>query len=451
MSTNALNQVYKTGILAVEELKIFVTANAGAGSVQVSGYTMSNTPLVAGDNRPYVLIDQSFAVGANGLPNAERVCINSISGASATPNADGIGYLYSATLLVSGYSTSGWGGGLENTYSVANNPTILCPGVEMAIQSSDFNCRFKTLSDAPKIDFDDEASRFATGDEGRDLSIAGARSSEVNFTEKLAWAGAVTTVPTYAKLMRTMGFLVKKYSTTGIGFIPSIFANEITATIWVLGPENGAAPSNTVYRYVGAHGGNASSISVGKVSDPWMLTGKFNAAYIGTMEIPLTAARSLTSPETTTPEVMTNNTVSVPAYVNGVMTTKNVEISQFSLDFGGVVNPFTDQNTSTGYAFYVTSDRDIKLTINPYHVRKSLDDIDYVATQMKTGIIKITSTHMFIEVPNAQMLSPAQASREGYMNTNRTYRALRNNLGGGATEATMPDSAMCEIVIGARS
>jgi hypothetical protein len=444
MSTNALNQVYKTAIVALEQALATGDITQGAVGIPITCDVMTQTPFVAGQT--YVVMDDTFAAGANGLPNAERFTLVSITAGTATPKADSIGYTYTGTLVCAA---------LANGYTQAAHARVLIPGIEMSIQSADFNCRFKTLSDAPKIDFDDEASRFATGDEGRDVSIAGARSAEISFTEKLAWAGAVTTVPVWDKLMQIMGHVRKAYGSHGIEYLPLQYANEITATVWVVTPENGMAPNSTVYRYCGVHGGNGSSIGAGKIGDPYMLTGKLNAAYIATMDLTIAHARALTSNYTQVPEILLSNTCTAVAYVNGSLVSKELEISQFSLDFGGVVNPFIDQETATGYAFYVTSDRDPKLTINPYHTRKALDDIDYIVTNMSCGKLTIasaiTTPHITIEIFNAQLTSPALGTREGYVNTNRTYRALRNNLGAGAVESTVPDGAMYGILIGARS
>jgi len=516
MSTNALSQVYKHGILALEQCNLTQDVFAGANTIHVLGYYMTQTPFVIGNT--YVLMDDSFAAGANGAPNCERVMVTGISLVS-TRIVDHIGYSVSGTITVQGYITNGWSGGLLNSYTTANNAVILTPGIEVAIQSEDFNCRFKTLTDAPKIDMDDESSRFASGDEGRDLAIAGARSGDITFTEKVSWAGSVTAIPTYAKIMKAMGHLVKKYTTTGIEFLPSVFANEITATIWIVNPENGAAPTYTVYRYCGAHGGNGSTLSASKVGDPYMLTGKLSAAYVGTYEISYAHARVLTSPDTNVPEVLLSNTVTVPAvYGHAVVSpvscatvaalttaeslmagsrfytadgtdtqdgalaiakgsaikkgdafimsvgdtactfasgTKTVEISQFSLDFGGVVTPFIDQSTATGNAYYKTDDRDPKLTINPYHVRKSADDVDYVVTQQVEGIITIASAlsnpHITTTIARSQLMSPGIASREGYVNTSRTYKCNRNNTGSGAMVSALPDGCVYGILIGARS
>lgn len=515
MGTNALNQVYKTAIVAVEECLLAADATPTATTLIIAGNYMTATPFVVG--REYILRDNTFSSTSEGVPNAEKIQVTSVTSMVATPKGDGIGYAITGAIGVIGSTVNGFSGGVIGTYAMTSGASILTPGVEMAIQSADFNCRFKTLTDAPKVDFDDEASRFATGDEGRDAAIAGARYAEINFTEKLSWAGTVIAVPTWAKLMRTMGHAVKTYSTKGIGFLPHTWANETTATIWIIAPENGMNPTSTVYRYCGAHGGNGSSISVGKIGDVWTLTGKYSAAYVGTKEIAFSAARALTSPDSKAPEVMLSNQVTVPAVfghsctphsyatvaalvtaevlttgsyffsADGTDTTdvalatakgsavfagdvfkalsastcsyvipqKTVEISQFSLDFGGVVNPFIDQGTATGNAYYATQDRDPRFSCNPYHVRKSADDIDFVVTQMVTGPLTVasafTAPHITIEIPNAQLLSPELASREGYINTNRVYRCLRNNTGAGIKESALPAQAMYEILIGARA
>ena len=514
MSSLALNQVYKTAILAVEECAVLSSVDIGGTEAHVYMICMTNTPFVVG--REYIIRDDSFTSGAEGVPNAERIKVTDVSVLNIEDQADGIGYLVTGELKFIGYANGEFSGGTINAYTTDANASILTPGVEIAIQSTDFNCRFKTLADAPKIDFDDEASRFATGDEGRDLSIAGARSGEITFTQKLSWAGSVSAVPTWGKIMRTMGHVLKKYTTTGIGILPHTWANEVTATIWILAPENNMNPTSTVYRYRGAHGGNGSSASVSKIGDVYMLTGKYSAAYVGTTELPYSSARVLTNPDSNIPETFLSNQVTIPvvrghsckpstyasvtALVTGEVLTigsvfysvdgsdttdgalstakgsavsigdsfkvtsastcsyvsqgMTVEVSQFNLDFGGVVNPFIDQSTSTGNAYYATQDRDPKFTCNPYYVRKNLDDIDFVVTQMISGPVKVQSAlvspHITIEIPNAQLLSPALASREGYMNTNRTYRCLRNDTGSGKKDSALPAQVMYEILIGAR-
>ena len=533
MSTNGLNQVYKHGILAIEEAVVGSNLAVGATSITCGVRVLSQSvPVFVTDGKtPYTLRDESIT--SSGSPNCEKIVITSNGAPSFTPASDGLGYIGNFTLTVSGFNGSAWSGGLVNAYSQANRPTILIPGVEVLPTSNDFNLRFKTLSDAPKIDFDDEASRFASGDEGRDLSIAGARSGEISFTEKLSWAGSVSAVPTWDKVMKANGHitirrgkgtfvqpstgntggtafaslsaLISHYSLSlnsyfwtdgtdttagdlqtakggsgtlsyadsfevtqitpsdqilyvglaGIEYINSTHSNEVTATIWIINPEDGMSPTSTVYRYRGCHGGSGSSVSAGKVGDPYMLTIKMSGAYVGTLEILASQARSLTNPTATTPEVLLNNTVTVPARVNGADTTKEVEVSQFNLDFGGVVSAFIDQSTSTGNAYFKTDDRDPKFIINPYHVRKTLDDIDNTVTNMTTGKVTVQSApstpHITIEIPNAQLLSPALASREGIINTNRTYRALRNNTGSGASESALYDGVMYSILIGARN
>ena len=581
MSSPALNQVYKTAIAATEEALLTSNAAIGDATVAVAGDSMTDTPFVVGQE--YTIRDDQYLAGE---PNAERILVTDVSSLTATPKADGIGYAVAGTIGVAGCTTNGFLGTLTKAYLMAANASVLTPGMEIAIQSAHFNCRFKTLADAPKIDFDDEASRFATGDEGRDQSTAGARSGEITFAQKLAWAGSAGTKPVWSKLMKAMGHIIRRngkgtpvsgmykadlgallaayhlslnayFSSSngtdttdgalatikgsalvqgdsfqvtgtspaaavyvpcaGIEFIPHTWANEETMTIWIIAPENGANPASTVWRYRGSHGGNGSSIGASKIGDIYMFTGKFNGAYVGTIELSNVQARVLTAPEISIPEILINNTCTMPAVygtsvvpstyasladlltannliagsrfynADGSDTTdlamvakkggvpakgdsynviagsdctyvpsvKELEISQFSLDFGGVVNPFIDQLTSTGNAYYATQDRDPRFTCNPYHLTMSKDNIDFVVTNQICGPVKVTSgitnPHITISIPNAQLLSPAIASREGYMNTNRTYRALRNDLGAGKLDSTLPSGAMYSILIGSKS
>jgi hypothetical protein len=80
--------------------------------------------------------------------------------------------------------------------------------------------------------------------------------------------------------------------------------------------------------------------------------------------------------------------------------------------------------------------------------------VDYVVSNEISGTVTVCSAlaspHITIEVPNAQLLSPAIASREGYVNTNRIYRAMRNNLGT-AKDAALPDQTLYSVLIGARA
>ena len=523
MSSTALNNTYKTGILAMECSALSADVAIAATTIHCTGIYMTQTPFVIGQE--YTIMDgglnkpNTWTSGANGLPNAEKFMLIAATQTS-TPQADGVGWSVASVLTVQGFGTGSlWTGGLNNAYTQANGAIVLTPGVEMSIQSADFNCRFKTLTDAPKVAGDDEASRFASGDEGRDLTIMGERTGEITFTQKLSWAGSVTTVPTYDKLMKTMGHLLKAYTTTGLEYLPHTWANEITATIWIIAPENGASPTSTVWHYRGCHGGNGSGIGSGKVGDVDMLTAKYSGAYVGMSELSNAQARILTSPTTSIPEVMLNNAVTIPSvyghavtqpgtpyasvtalvtaevlavgdrfYVTGstdngdgslatakssaltagdaftvatsstctyVTNERQVQISQWNLDFGAVVNPFYDQSTSTGPAYFAQQDRDPKLTINPLTPKKSLDDFDLMVSKAITGPVTIASAlsnpHITVGAANAQCMYPAIASREGYVNTNRNYRCLRNNLGAGATDSALPDGCMYGVLIGARS
>lgn len=452
MSTPALNSAYQYAIMALEQAKVGTIPDStnfiqglivpGATTIPIVINAMTNTPFVAGNT--YMVTDSSNISSVSGQPNSEQIVVDFISDSTSISNPDGLGWLTHCTL----HTTEE----IVNNYIVDNKPVVLCPGVEMALQSTDFDCRFKTVTHTPKIDFDDESSRFATGDEGRDLSIAGARSGEINLTEKFSIGSTDPygiNPPKWDKAMISCGHVRNKYG-SGIGYeyIPSIYANERTATIWIFAREDSVSQNGMIWRYCGCHG--SYSVGASKVGDVIMNTFKFNGAYVATAQIASKYFRVLTSPDTTIPEIMINNTVTVPAIVDDTITTKNVQISSWSLDSATTLNPLIDQGTTTGYSHFVGNDRDPKLTINPYHTSKNLDDLDTLVSTQVTGTCTIETNQTTFEICNGQTLNPAIASREGYINTNRTIRALRNNLGDGATDTDLPDSCMYSVLIGMR-
>lgn len=494
-----LNSTYKYAILAIEKADIDANLAIGDTSISFSGKYMTATPFVVG--KEYQIMDDSFVTDR---PNAETVLVTAVS-QTGVACSDGIGFDVTGTLTVSA---------LVSAYTTADNARILTPGVEVVPTSADFDCRFKTITDAPKIEFDDEASRYASGDEGRMKSWAGVTTGEISFVQQMGWAGAVNLRPKYSKVMEITGHVVKPYTDKGIGFIPSTYANQITATIWVLNNDNGASPITTIYRYSGVHGGNGCTIGASKVGDVYLMTMKVSGKYIGDTDVSNADLdfRTLTSPDCQSPEVMLKNTITLPmvkgkkatavyadvpaliaglglsigkhfyastdAYdtTDGALATAKASatkagdvfimsgaaavsfygntgtmlISQWSLDMGGTVNPVYDQADETGIAYYVTTDRDPKLTINPYLLTKEEDDIDFMVKNSVTGEVKIVGAHMTIDIPRGQCMSPTFANREGIQNTNRSYRCLRNEIGCGKMVDDLPDSAMYEILIGAR-
>lgn len=494
-----LNSTYKYAILAIEKADVTSNLSIAATSVPFSGKFMSATPFVK--DKEYQIIDDSFS---DDVPNSEVVLVTAVS-QNGVACEDGVGFVVTGTLTVSA---------LVNAYTTAANVRIMTPGVEVVPTSDDFDCRFKTLSDAPKWEFDDEASRYASGDEGRTKSYSGVTTGEISFTQQMGWAGAVTSIPKYAKIMEICGHIVKPYTTTGIGFLPSNYANNITGTIWVLTNDNSSSPKTLIYRYSGCHGGNGCSIGASKVGDVYLMTMKINGKFVGTTDVQNSALdfRELTAPDCAVPEKMLKNTLTVPmvrgilatgtfasaaalisglglttgklfyASVDGYDTTDTalaeakdsavecgdvfivassstvsfygnsgkLQISQWNLDFGGVVNAVYDQADESGISHYCTTDRDSKLTINPYMLTKEEDDIDFLVKNSINGEVKIVSTHMTLDIPRGQCMSPAIANREGLQNTNRTYRCLRNDIGCGKKVSALPAWAMYEILIGAR-
>lgn len=519
MATNALNATQKFAIMALEASYLTADADAGDSTLTITGNYVTATPFTVGGI--YTIIDNSAGSTNPLLRNSERFMVTDISGLTATPIGGGIiGYTVAGTLgILAESSYSGYILPLQRAYTMALGAKILTPGVMAAVTLTDFNCRFKTISDNPKIEFDDEASRYATGDEGRVDSISGMQTCEISFEQKLGRSSnSNTTMPVWGKVMEACGHVVQQYA-AGIGFIPHSTANFITASIWVFYPDtqHSASSSVTIFRYSGAHGGNGCTIGASKIGDVYTMNIKMMARFSDSITNAYHPYATLSTTESK-PEVMLSNTCSVPSAIGlgvvansyaslaaivtafslGVGSTfyirtvgdttdnalvgvkgsalvvgdsfklltgstcsytgrvKTVSISSWSIDMGGTVNPVYNQAESTGISHYETTDRDPKVSINPYMVKKLEDDVFDVAKLGITGELKILSQstgipNVTLLVPRAQLMSPTMAAREGLLSTNRTYRCLRNNNGVDTSSSLLPAYAMYEILIGARA
>jgi hypothetical protein len=412
-----------TVVGAIEEL-LTGDVNAGASSITVDTTRLADNgaSLSIGE---YVLRDNS---GTGGVANSEII------------NVTVIGTL-GATCVLTITPTVG-------AYAAAAGASILTPGHEMVLTSADFNCRLRGISLTPKWDEDDANSKFATGDHGEDQSIAGARTGEISFSEKIAVPNYsdLSAMPVYAKFLRGLGMEIVLYPTHGIEFMPMASADNTTMTLWFIYKENAALPRATAFCFAGCKGtGDISAAGIGK---PYMIMGKFSGKYTRTTDLTNAQILVLTAPETTLPEKMLSNNVAIS--FSGVTAT-NLYISQFKLDLGNEVTGLINQGDSTGYDYFSVVTRKPRFTVDPIMKLKANDDFDSTVTNEVTGTIQVTSAlaspHITINVPSAQLVSPAIAAREGYVSQNRTYRCLRNT---GAT-LSLPVEAAWSMLFGTRS
>lgn len=315
------------------------------------------------------------------------------------------------------------------------------PGTAVTPASADFNSRFYEVEFTPNLPVDDENSKFGTGDHGEDEAIPGSQAASVRLRTKIAWGGAAVTEPAWWKLAKACGLVKATYGATGIALQPLAAGDDTTYTCWVIDIMRGASPTAIAYKLAGCMGDGA--IFADGIGKPWMLEATLQGkltdfAAVANVDIP-----ALTSPDTNLPETLCSNTVSMHG--------KTKKISSFRLSFGNDVQPQYNQADARCIDFFGIVSRRPRLQMNPLAVTLAVDDdsedvlANFLAVTTSSG--SITGVHHSLILPKPQILTLAQAIREGLIGYDLNYKLLRN----GSADATTPDECGWEFVQGARA
>ena len=259
-------------------------------------------------------------------------------------------------------------------------------------------------------------------------------------------------LPTWGKFGIGLGLLPKKYTTTGMGLIGGLNdADDITMTLAMCFVQGGGNPGGQQFLFAGCKGdGDISADGLGK---PWILKGNFTGKFVSVSDIANANIMALTTPETALPEKMLSNLVNTTPV--GSSSKVPLRVTKFSLAFGNKIGMVPNQEDSTGIDYYMITERDPKITIDPLLKPVSEEDIfTNVNNEQAVGIIiqsAINSPKMTIEQPRSQLMFPTIGNKDGEVDTSRTYRGLGNDLGAGAANTAMNSIASYEILIGTRS
>lgn len=317
------------------------------------------------------------------------------------------------------------------------------PGTAIALTDADFNARIYEPELTLDLPVDDENSKFGTGDHGEDESIPGVQSATVRLRTKISWGGTVTTEPAWWKLLKACGMVKSTYTATGIAAQPKAAGDDTTYTCWVIDIIRGATPTAMAYKLAGCMGdGSIYSDGIGK---PWMLEVTLKGKLTDIAPIAAGADQFvLTAPDTTLPEVLRCNTVTMQA--------KTKKITQFKLSFGNDVQAqYNQADNPAGIDFFGIVSRRPRLQMNPLMVTAtgdtdSEDILDNFSTCVATTS-SIVGVHHSINIPKAQILSMAQAVREGLVGWDLNYKLLRN----GSTDVALGAEVCWEFLQGARA
>jgi hypothetical protein len=330
---------------------------------------------------------------------------------------------------------------------VSNLRCVVCkeevtPGTAVALTDADFNTRVYGAEVTFDLPIDDEASKFGTGDHGEDEAITGAQSGTIKISSKVSWGGAVATVPAWWKWLVGCGQVQKAYTTTGIAAQPKVAGDDKTLTIWVIDIIRGASPTGMAYKFAGCMGDG--SIGCDGIGKPWKIEGTFKGKLVDIAAITAGADMyTLTSPDTSLPETLCNNAVTINS--------KTKKISSFKLSFGNDVQPQYNQADSTCIDFFGIVNRKPRLQMNPLMTTISGDTdssdplADFLAMTTSTG--SIVGVHHTLNLPKVQLLTMAQAAREGLVGWDMNYKLLRN----ASADAALDAEVTWELLQGARA
>lgn len=314
-------------------------------------------------------------------------------------------------------------------------------GTYEAMLDADFNVRIRGIEIVPTVEPDDENSKHATGDHGEDNSIMGAQSATINFFIRMAWGGAVDTIPLWDKFNKPCGVKSAVIGVAGVKFEPLKEYDGESISLQVMDIQRGASPSAVAYRFAGCMG-NVIYTAEG-VGQPLLARYSFTGKIHEVVDVPNNEILALTNPST----VVGDKLLNAPVTLGGVA---NQQISSFALNVGNDIQPEIDQSDPTGYRQFNIVARRPRLSVNPLQQLVATNDIYGKTKDGTRGACSIATqasppVHWTFHVPDAQSLTPAMASREGLQAWALNYKCLRN----AGTDSNIADECGWQLLQGA--
>jgi len=222
-------------------------------------------------------------------------------------------------------------------------------------------------------------------------AVIGAESGTVTFKAELRGTGGGGLEAGLAILLQACGF--KKTSETYN--VHSVHTDQKTVSIdvWEDGVKKGLAGASGTFTLEGADGGSV------------LISFEFH----GVWQAPVDEAFPAFSPSTTKPLLMKGGTFTIDS--------NSIKISKFSLAMNNLVGPRRDVDASSGIAYYLVSNRDEELGMDPeadlvagydYHGKWLAGTEAAVSLALTDGTDTVTIT-----IPKAQYKELDPAERDG--------------------------------------
>ena len=331
------------------------------------------------------------------------------------------------------------------------------PGTATDLATTDVVVRVRGAADeitvTPNHPFDNENSKHATGDHGKDQSLVLESTANIDFSVRWSASDAYgtdpSTEPAHYGFAKACGLATQDYTTTGVGLQDRMSADEATLSIWVVDIQGGAAsPTGVAMKFKGCIGD--MTLSAENSPAPIMASYAFQGVFTDEVDLANGALPAYvgTAVEDALAHMWTNYACTVHS--------DTLNISAWSLTTGNSIEMVRDQSSDTGVSHFAIVDKNPRLQINPLRVAVATEDPYAVITGNAVAPITFlqgagSSVAKFkLYFPNTQLISNGQALREGLRGFDRTYKLLRNEMpGAAAIYSHMADESMFNIVQGA--
>jgi len=338
-------------------------------------------------------------------------------------------------------------------------------GTAETLASSDGDVRVRSVElSTLQVEFDDESSKYLTGDHTGDESIAGVARGVIDFTIKMAMgemtfatSGATTSTPKlpYSKYLESAGFTVSAVPATSYGsntgyweLYPEKEADELTSTIALYDIETGATGVGIEYKLAGCVGGSFK-LGVESTGKPFMgsfsMQGKVSdVANVAHANIPTFDDDAVLS---TLADPMLNTIVRITE-VNQDGSTKvgstayNMCLSSFEIDSGLTTAEIMCQSDAYGIKNNVITKRSPRISCSPQ--LSSLNDFNFWTSMTGMKVYKFeviaykdvakTIPVLSVIAPRCQLIQANGSDDNGFRRLDAIFKPMRNLQGATARD-----------------
>lgn len=310
--------------------------------------------------------------------------------------------------------------------------------------AADFDTRIFNLEFSPyEIGMDDEGAKDANGTHAETLFIAGETIGSISFACRMNYGASAAAFGKWSKFAKACGMGEKAWTTAGISLLPRTQYDTESLTMWIIDTElGGGSPVSTIYKFKGCVGNMV--VGCDGIGKPWMAKFAFKGCCYDVFD---GSALALTAPDATHPEIYLTNALTINSIAKYV--------SKWSMDCGNDVQPLYDQSDATGVGCFCITARKPRFTCDPLSVKQATEDVFDIVTAETPYTIYVkapaTSSHLTVKVMSAQLIPPKLAAREGFVSTERTYRALANGVAGALIDSDLTVEDTWELMNGARA